>query len=91
MIPEKLKNNLIKLFKENNKDKPPLKTINKLAKENNVPSTEIEKWFSWIDTTYKYIIVQKEINSINDNIKKLEDSFELNSRFMIIQKPIIED
>jgi len=87
MIREKLKNTLIQLFKENkNKIVTSSALINKIAKENNIPSDEIEKWFKWIELSYFYILVQREIHQIIDNINEEEKNYEINTRFMIIKK-----
>lgn len=90
MITEVIKNKLIKIFKDNNKKIPTIEKINKIAKENNTPSNEIEKWFSWIELSYLYLLVKKEINDIDNEIKYKELNFELNTKYMIIKKPIIE-
>lgn len=90
MISEKLKNNLIIKFK-NNKNKIPNNTeINKIAKENSIPSIEIEKWFEWIEITYFYMIVKKDLNKIEKEVKSKEEKFDINTKYMIIKKPIIE-
>ena len=90
MITEKLKNELIKKFKDNKKKIPPINDINKIAKQNNVPSTEIEKWFKWIETMYFYLLINNELLDINNEIKDKEQKFDLNTKYMIIKKPIIE-
>ena len=90
MISEKLKNNLIIKFK-NNKNKIPNNTeINKIAKENSIPSIEIEKWFEWIEITYFYMIIKKDLNKVENEIKSKEEKFDINTKYMIIKKPIIE-
>jgi len=86
MIPEKLKNDLIKIYKKNNKNKPILKEINKIGKENDIPSNEIEKWFDWIEISYKYLLAQNEINKINKEIIEKENQFEINKKNTIIKK-----
>ncbi len=89
MIKENLKNQLIKIFKENKKIIPNISAINKIAKSNNVPSSEIEKWFSWIETIYKYMIIKNELNKINNDINSKEEIYEIRSKNMIIKKPYI--
>jgi hypothetical protein len=44
--------------------------VNKIAKENNIPSDEIEKWFKWIENVYQYILIQKETNEIDKDIER---------------------
>ena len=91
MIPENLKNKLILIFKENNKKVPSDKQINKIAKENLVASIEIEKWFNWIETVYLYRLVKNDITKITNEIKLKEETYDMNSKYMIIKKPIIKD
>ena len=91
MISENLKNILIKYFKENKKKIPNISIINKLAKNNNIPSKEIEKWFLWIENIYLYKSLHNEIIEINKEISEKEDKFNINTRYMIIKKPIIEE
>jgi len=89
-ISEILKNKLMKYFKENKNKIPSLLIINKIAKENQVKSNEIEKWFNWIESVYHYLLTKKDIIKINDEIEKKELSYDINTRYMIIKKPIIE-
>jgi hypothetical protein len=89
MILESVKNKLIKMYKDNNKKIPTIPIINKIAKENNVSSNEIEKWFQWIETVYFYMLVKKEIIELNIQINEKEDTFEKNTNHFIIKKPII--
>lgn len=91
MITENLKNKLIKIFKEKNKKIPTLNEINKIAKENSVPSIEIEKWFLWIESVYFYMNIKKEISDINKKIEEKEYFFQKNTKYMIIKKPSIEE
>ncbi len=84
-----LKNKLIKYFHENKNRIPALNIINKIAKDNNVPSEEIEKWFNWIENVYHYMLMQKEINEIEKKIENKENEFALTTRYMIIKKPIM--
>lgn len=90
MIPEKVKNILIKKFKDNKKKIPSLIEINKLAKANLIPSVEIEKWFKWIEVMYFYLLIHNEIFIINNELLDIETNFEINTKFMIIKKPILE-
>ena len=90
MITEKLKNELIKKFKDNKKNIPSINEINKIAKQNSVPSKEIENWFNWIETMYFYLLINNELIKINNEIKDKEQNFDLNTKYMIIKKPIIE-
>jgi hypothetical protein len=89
MIPEKIKNELINIFKKNNNKMPNDNEINKIAKKNNISSIEIENWFNWIESTYLYLLVQNEIYKINNLIKTKEDNYDMNSKYMIIKAPVI--
>lgn len=91
MIPENLKNKLINIFKNNNKKIPNTKEINIIAKDNLVSSNEIEKWFNWIEASYFYILVKKDIIKLEKNINNIESNYDSNTKFMIIKKPIIKE
>ena len=91
MISEKVKNKLIKLFKEHNKKIPSLNIINKIAKDNEIPSKEIEQWFKWIESVYFYILIKNNINEINKEIIEKEEYYDLNTKYLIIKKPTIEE
>ena len=90
MIPENLKNKLIKKFKDNKKKIPNNTEINKIAKDNLIPSEEVEKWFNWIELTYFYILISKDISNIDHEIKEKENNFEIQCKYMIIKKPNLE-
>lgn len=90
-IKEELKSKMIKYFKENKKKIPGLPIINKLGKENGISSDEIEKWFQWIEIVYKYIGIHLEMEDIEEKIKKNEDEYNLNTKYMIIKKPEIKE
>jgi hypothetical protein len=89
MIKETLKNKLIKIFKENKRSIPSISQINKIAKENNIPSDEIEKWFNWIESVYIYMNVKNELYKINNLIELKEKNYEILSKNMIIKEPSI--
>jgi hypothetical protein len=91
MITENLKNKLIKIYKENKKKIPGISEINKIAKENLIASNEIEKWFNWIESVYFYMLVKNEIIELDKNIIDKEKNFDINTQYMIIKKPIIEE
>lgn len=91
MISEPLKNKLIKIFKDKNKKIPGISEINKIAKENSIPSKEIEKWFSWIESVYFYRLVKNELLEITKIIESKEQNFKNNTNYMIIKKPVIKE
>ena len=88
-IKEELKNKLIKYFKENKNRIPSLSIINKISKDNNVPSAEIEKWFKWVEIVYQYMLIQKETYEIERKIEIKEKEYEELTKYMIVQKPVI--
>ena len=89
MISEKLKNDLIVLFNNNNKKILNDKEINKISKDNGIPSEDIEKWLKWIEYSYLYILLKDELNKLNNEIKQKDNDFDLNTNYMIIKRPII--
>ena len=89
MIEKKLKNELIKIYKKNNKSIPNILEINKIAKKNEIPSKEIELWFNWIDNSAKYVKTLNEIYKLNEIIKKNKEEFEIKNDYMLIKKPNI--
>jgi len=91
MITEKLKNELLILFKKNNKKIPNDSVIKNISKNNNIPVNEIEKWFEWIETTYLYILSKNEVNNIEIQIKEKENEYNINMENMIIKKPEIKE
>ena len=91
MIETNLKNKLIHMFKENKHKIPSLTIINKIAKENEISSSELEKWFEWIENTYFYLITQKDIYDMEKIIKEKHDNFEQQIKYLIIKKPILEN
>jgi hypothetical protein len=91
MIPELCKNKMIKLFKENKKQIPSLMILNKIAKEYDIPSKEIEKWAKWIENVYYYMYSLLEINKINKIIMEKEKEFLNTMNYMIIKKANIQD
>jgi hypothetical protein len=89
-INEVIKKDLIKKFNNNNKKIPDNSTINKIAKEKKIPSSDIEFLFKWIESSYFYMSIKRELNDIDNNIKDKEIDFNKNTKYMIIKKPIIE-
>jgi hypothetical protein len=89
MIKENIKNNLIKIFKENKKKIPSANELNKIAKKYDVSSNEIEKWFQWIESVYLYILAKEEILLIDNQINKHQQDFDINTHYMIIKKCIV--
>ena len=89
MIEKSFKNELINIYKKNNKQLPSIEEINKIAKKNEIPSKEIENWFKWIDNSCKYILTKSDLYKLNDLIKKNKEDFNNKNEFMLIKKPNI--
>jgi hypothetical protein len=90
-IKEEVKNKLFRYFKENKNRIPSQSIINKIAKDNKIPSDEIEKWFKWIENVYQYMIIQKEVNEIDKQIEIREIEFAELTKYMIVKKPVINE
>ena len=90
-ISESLKKKLIYMYKVNNKKIPSLSIINKVSKENGIPSIEIEKWFDWIESVYQYMSIKMNLNKLDDEIREIENNFDMNTKYMVIKKPVIEE
>ena len=70
----------------------PSESIKKnLAKINNIPSNDIDLWFEWIESNYEYLLLKNEISKINEIIKLKEISYDMNTKYFIIKKPIINE
>ena len=89
MIPEQVKNEFILVFKNNKNKVQSLIEINRLAKKHKISANDVEKWFSWIESSYLYLLVKKDINKSEKQIINKENEFDFNARYMIIKKPII--
>ena len=90
MITEKLKSELIKEYSEN-KTIPSESIKKNIAKVNNIPLNDIDLWFEWIESNYEYLLLKNEISKINEIIKLKEISYDLNTKYFIIKKPIINE
>jgi hypothetical protein len=90
MISEKIKNSLIVLFNKNSNKIPNDNDIKNISKKSDIPYNEVEKWFEWIETTYFYLIVKKEVTILEEKIKEKEFEYEMNMKNMILKFPKIE-
>lgn len=91
MITENVKREWMDLYKKNKFSIPSGTIITQLAKKNQIPADEVEAWFDWIENGYYYLLLQKDIRDLDKKIEDKEKRFELNTEFMIIQKPNIEE
>ena len=89
MIPENLKTELIKMFSTNKMKIPNGSNITNIAKINNIPYDDIELWFIWIEENYYYLLLKNELLKITNEIESKEKSYDLNTKYFIIKKPII--
>jgi hypothetical protein len=90
MISENLKITLIKEFSKN-MTAPDGSYIRNIAKTNNIPADDIELWFSWIEENYYYLLLKNEISKLNSGIDMKELSYDMNTKYFIIKKPIIKE
>jgi hypothetical protein len=90
MIPENIKSELIKIY-STNKSIPSENIKKNIAKTNNIPSNDIDLWFEWIESNYEYLLLKNEISKINEIIKLKEISYDTNTKYFIIKKPIINE
>jgi len=88
-VNENIKRNIISLFKENKCIIPTQNKINQFSKKNNIPSSHTEKWLEWIEKTYLYMKIQKEIHEMSTQIIHKEKEYKDFFDFFLIKKPII--
>ena len=88
-IPKKIKNKLIILFKKNNNKIPSDNEINKIAKNNTIPSKVIDEWFLWIEQCYYYLITKNKLYEIIKEINAKEKEFENKNKYMLLKLPEI--
>ena len=88
-IPKKIKNKLIILFKKNNNKIPSDNEINKIAKNNTIPSKVIDEWFLWIEQCYYYLITKNKLYEIIKEINGKEKEFENKNKYMLLKLPEI--
>ena len=88
-IPKNIKNKLIILFKKNNNKIPSDNEINKIAKNNTIPSKVIDEWFLWIEQCYYYLITKNKLYEIIKEINGKEKEFENKNKYMLLKLPEI--
>ena len=88
-IPKKIKNKLIILFKKNNNKILSDNEINKIAKNNTIPSKVIDEWFLWIEQCYYYLITKNKLYEIIKEINGKEKEFENKNKYMLLKLPEI--
>ena len=88
-IPKKIKNKLIILFKKNDNKILSDNEINKIAKNNTIPSKVIDEWFLWIEQCYYYLITKNKLYEIIKEINGKEKEFENKNKYMLLKLPEI--
>ncbi len=89
MIPEKAKKELIDIFHKKKNKIPSDHEINQIAKKIGVPSNETEKWFQWIESSYIYMAISKDLEELNNSAEMIEKKYNENTKYMMIKKPIV--
>ncbi len=64
--------------------------IKELAKKFQVGNEKLEKWMLWIISCIQYIIIQKELNGINMDIRKYMSEHQMNMEHFMYKKPEVK-
>ena len=64
--------------------------ITVLAKDFQIDNSDIENWIKWIYATKDYILIQKNLDSIQNEIMSKTNNYDLNMRQFIYHPPSIE-
>ena len=91
MIPEKAKKELIEMFHKKKNKIPSDYEINQIAKKISVSSNETEKWFQWIEASYIYMAILRDLEELNNNIEMIDKKYNENTKYMMIKKPIVQE
>ncbi len=62
-----------------------------MPKKIGVPSNETEKWFQWIESSYIYMAISKDLEELNNSAEMIEKKYNENTKYMMIKKPIVEE
>lgn len=80
-ITNEIRQELIKVYKENGYKIPKDDIIEGISKKHNIKTLVVDNWFKWIESTYLYIKTQKELfeinNKLNEEINKQEENYKL--------------
>ena len=90
-IPKTSKDEIIKLFHNHKNKIPEQSTINKTAKNLEIPSNDIENWLKWVEKCYQYLMIKKSIYQKISEIEEINKNFKYRFENFIIKKPIIEN
>ncbi len=84
------------LAKENpQKDKKLLKSlsefqIKEFGKKFQIPNHEIELWMNWIISSFQYMVIQQELNTIDNKIRETMKEYEEDMKHFMYQPPQIK-
>lgn len=81
---------IINIFKEKGNKIPDDTTIVGISKKYDINISDLDNWFKWIEATYIYIKLQKELFELNDKMNLEIKNRDLQKRYFIYQKPAIE-
>jgi hypothetical protein len=81
---------IINIFKEKGNKIPDDTTIVGISKKYDINVGDLDNWFKWIEATYTYIKLQKELFELNDKMNLEIKNRDLQKRYFIYQKPAIE-
>ena len=81
---------IINIFKEKGNKIPDDTTIVGISKKYDINISDLDNWFKWIEATYTYIKLQKELFELNDKMNLEIKNRDLQKRYFIYQKPAIE-
>ena len=90
MISSSTKKEWIQLFHKHSKQIPSITEKKKLAISYQIPVYDVDRWFEWIESSYHYLRIQKEIQHIYETIQEKEKQFDSSIEYMIIKEPHIE-
>ena len=90
-IEKESKDEIIRLFNKNENKIPEQKYIDKLAKQLNIPSNEVEKWLNWTEKCYQYILAKNNLHKIVQETNEKKEIFQYKCVNFIIKRPIIEN
>ncbi len=64
--------------------------IKELAKKFQLGNDKVEKWMLWIISCIQYIIIQKELNVIDRDIRRFMSEHQMNMEYFMYKKPEVK-
>jgi hypothetical protein len=89
-ITNEIRINIINIFKEKGNKIPDDSIIVGFSKKFNVSVKDLDNWFKWVEASYLYIKIQKELLELNKRVEEELESQDFKKRFFIYQKPHVE-